>query len=119
MSLNLWHRRIASVKQETIRPYSAWILCALLVVLCTNAKLARYDLHARSPKLATNQAYLDAGETSRTLPRVSPPRLWGLGGIALAALAGSHAILSTDVSSIGAPFVGFDTESHLRAPPTP
>ncbi|HEY4932180.1 MAG TPA: hypothetical protein VII23_11465 [Terriglobales bacterium] len=101
----------------TIRHGSAWILCALLVIFCANAKLARYEIQRHTLKLATTHAYLDGDETLRKLPKASRLLIWRLGRT----LEGNPPEAQTDLLAVAvsesAPFKVFDPEFHLRPPP--
>ena len=100
-----------------IRHGSAWVLCALLLILCADAKLARYEIQRHSLKLATTQTYLDDEETLRKLPKTAPLLLWCVGVIAIPLLIRKREILLPVVIPSSPPFKGFDPESHLRPPP--
>jgi hypothetical protein len=45
--------------KATMRQGSVWLFCALFLILCSSAKLARYEIQRHSLKLATTQTYLD------------------------------------------------------------
>jgi hypothetical protein len=123
MSLDFRHRRNRFTGSPTMRHGSALILCGLLLLLCVNARLARYDIQQRTTtRLATTQSYLDGGETIRKL---------AAGAVFLLLCAGMFAgtfkvftptsaravSLAAVVPSVTA-FRGVDPESYLRPPPT-
>lgn len=122
MSLDFRHRRNRFTGSPTLRHGSALILCGLLLLLCVNARLARYDIQQRTTKLATTQSYLDGGETIRKL---------AAGAVFLLLCAGIFAgtfkvftptsarpvSLAAVVPNV-TPFSGVDPESYLRPPPT-
>src|ERR1035438_6480472 len=60
----------------TIRDYSAWLLCALLLLFCANAKLARYYVEHRNLKLATVQSYVDRDDMRLELSIAALLLLW-------------------------------------------
>jgi len=99
-----------------MRHCSAWLLSALLLILCTNAKLARYEVHQQTLKLASTQAYLDGAETLKDLSK-TPTLLWCLGVVAVAVLIPKQTILLTVVIPSSNPFKGFDPEFRIRPPP--
>jgi hypothetical protein len=99
------------------RNYGAWLLCALLLVLCINARLARYEFHQRTLKLATTQSFLDGTETLRKVPTIVPLLLSlpvAITGFPLALL---RVGLVMPLVSTAVPFRGFDPERSLRSPP--
>jgi hypothetical protein len=100
-----------------LRHASAWVLCALLLIFCANAKLARYEIQRHSLKLATTQTYLDGEETLRKLPKIAPLLFWCVGVIAIPLLIRRREILLPAVIPISSALKGFDPESHLRPPP--
>jgi hypothetical protein len=79
-------------------------------------KLARYELHKDTLKLASTQAYLDGEETLKELSKTTP-LLWCVGVIAVPILIRTQAILLTVVIPSSPPFKGFDPEFRLRPPP--
>jgi len=105
------------VEKAKMRHGSVWVLCALLLILCANAKLARYEIQRSSLKLATTQAYLDGEETLRKLPKTAPILFWCVGAISTPHLIRRRETLLPVVIPSSPPFQGFDSESHLRPPP--
>jgi hypothetical protein len=99
------------------RDYGAWLLCALLVMLCANARLARYDIHHRALNLSTTQAYVDGVETLRKLPRATPPLLWQAVAVVAFAVAALYAALLTTSVPEAVPSNRFDPECCSRPPP--
>ena len=59
MSLDFWYRKDWFTGSAMMRHCSGWVLCALLLILCANAKVARYEIHKTSVILATTQFYVD------------------------------------------------------------
>ena len=110
LSGNLHRRELAT------QSFGAWLLCALLLLLCANARLARYEIHQRILRLATTQAYVDGIETLRKLPKAPPPLLGQAEVVAFAVTTPLAASLEVSVSETVA-FEGFDPESCLRSPP--
>ena len=106
------HRR-----ERTTRDYGAWLLCGLLLVLCANARLASYQIHPRTLKLATTQACLDGAETLRKLPKAEPLVWWQAFAIFSFVAAALYAVLLTTVLPETVPFRGFDPDTCLRPPP--
>jgi hypothetical protein len=117
MSLDFRHRRNRFTGNPTMRHGRAWILCGLLLLLCANAKLARYGIHQRTTRLATTQAYLDGGESFQRLAAGAAFLLCCAGLFAVAAPSRAEAILIAVVVPDSTPFRGFDPKSHLRPPP--
>ncbi|HEY4900439.1 MAG TPA: hypothetical protein VIH91_06425 [Terriglobales bacterium] len=105
--------------ETTMRHCSAWVLCALLLILCASAKVARYEIQKPTLKLATTQTYLDGEETLRKLPKPAPPLFWCAAVIAVSVFLLARATLRPAVIPISSALKGFDPESHLRAPPVP
>src|SRR5271169_2636707 len=99
------------------RHCSAWILSALLLVFCANARLARYQFGSRNLKLATTQSYLDNDETRLEAFIAALLLLWCVTVIPVLRIAAtSESLLATTLPTSyhsGA----FDPESHLRPPP--
>ena len=117
MSRDLRVIRYRFAGKATMRQSSVWVLCALLLILCANAKLARYEIQRHSLKLATTQTYLDGEETLRKLPKTAPLLFWCVGVIAIPLLIRRREILLPAVIPISSALKGFDPESHLRPPP--
>jgi hypothetical protein len=117
MSLDFRHRRNRFTGNATMRHGSALILCGLLLLLCLNAKLARYDIYKRTTKLATTQSYLNDGETIRKLAAGGAFLLLGASLFALSTPARTQAVVLAVVVPKSTPFRGFDPESYLRPPP--
>lgn len=44
--------------RNTVRYYSAWILCGFLLLFCVSSRTARYGIQNRNLKLATTQSFL-------------------------------------------------------------
>lgn len=100
-----------------MRQWGVWVFCALFLILCANAKLARYEIQRHSLKLATTQTYLDGEETLRKLPKTAPLLFWCVGVIAILLLVGRRETLLAVVIPISSALKGCDPESHLRPPP--
>jgi hypothetical protein len=105
-------------RMNTIRHYSAWFLCGVLLLFCANAKTARYGSTNRIRKLATTQSYLDNEQARLQISIAALLLLWfvsvrraprAFAGIASANAAGVP---------IASKFGEFSRESHLRPPPT-
>jgi hypothetical protein len=68
--------------KAAMRHCSAWLLCALLLILCANAKLARYEIHKQTLRLASIQTYLDGDSRwGRRGPVPSQRKHWALENI--------------------------------------
>jgi hypothetical protein len=107
----------AFVARAAVRHCSGAVLCALLLVLCTTAKLARYEVHNPALKLASAQTYLDGEEIRKELSKTTP-LLSFVGVIAVPLSIRRKAIpFPPVVLSSSQPFKGFGPESHLRPPP--
>jgi hypothetical protein len=104
------------VTRAAVRHCSGAVLCTLLVVFCTNARLARYEIHNPALKLASTQTYLDGEEIRKELSK-SSPLVSFVGVIAVPLPIRRKAILVPVVLSGSQPFKGFDPESRLRPPP--
>ena len=117
MPLDLRYRRNRFTGNATMRHGSAWILCALLVIFCANAKLARYEIQRRTLRLATTHAYLDGDETLRKLPKAAPPLFWRPSCNVEGTSPRTQTILLAVAAARSIPFTGFDPEFHLRPPP--
>jgi hypothetical protein len=107
----------AFVARAAVRHFSCTVLCALLLVFCTNARLARYEIHNPALKLASAQTYLDGEEIRKELSKIAPLVSF-VGVIAVHLPIRRKAIPFRVVLSSSQPFKGFDPESHLRPPPT-
>jgi hypothetical protein len=117
VSLDFWYRKNCFTGSAMLRHCSGWVLCALLLILCANAKLARYEIHQTSATLATTQFYVDGEETLRKLPNAAPPLLWCAAVIAVSVFLRARATLVPAVIPSSSALNGFDPEFHLRAPP--
>ncbi len=106
----------AFATRAAVRHSSATVLCALLLVFCTNARLARYEIHNPALKLASTQSYLDGDEIRKELSKATPP-VSLVGVIAVPLPIRRKAIPFPVVLSSSQPFKGFDPESRLRPPP--
>jgi hypothetical protein len=105
------------IGRATIRDYSAWLLCALLLLFCANAKVARYDLQHRNLKLATIQSYIDRDDLRLELSIAALLLLWCVAILPAPRFAASTVSeIRVAVSALSRPGE-FDPESHLRPPP--
>ena len=105
------------IGRATIRDYSAWLLCALLLLFCANAKVARYDLQHRNLKLATIQSYIDRDDLRLELSIAALLLLWCVASLPVPRFAaGTVSEIRVAVSALSRPGE-FDPESHLRPPP--
>lgn len=105
------------IGRVTIRDYSAWILCALLLLFCANAKVARYDVQHRNLKLATIQSYIDRDDLRLELSIAALLLLWCVATLPVPRFA-AGAVTEMAVANSTLPRPGeFDPESHLRPPP--
>lgn len=125
MALDFRHRSDRFTGNSTIRLSSACILCGLLLLLCANAKLARYDIHQRTTtRLATTQTYLDLDgvETSQKFAAGAAFLLLCVGIFAdtfkVSTQISTRAVSLAAVIPNSTPFRGVDPESYLRPPPT-
>ncbi len=99
-----------------MRYFGGIVLGALLLILCTSAKLARYEIHRPTLKLASTQAYLDGEEVQKELSKTAPPVSF-IGVIAVPLLIWRKPRLLPVVLSSPPSFTGSDPESCLRPPP--
>jgi hypothetical protein len=98
--------------------YGAWLLCALVLLLCLDARLARYGTHQRNLKVATTQSYLDGSETLRRVPNTTFPLLWLAAAIAsLFGFAGLRTVSLTVCIPAATPLQRFDPVHYSRPPP--
>jgi hypothetical protein len=102
--------------KATLRHCSGWVLCALLLILCVNARLSRYEIHKDTLKLASTQTCLDGEETLKDLSKITP-LLWCVGVVAVPVLFRTQALLLAAVMPSSPPFKGFNPEFRLRPPP--
>lgn len=117
MSLDFWYPKNCFTGRAMMRHCSGLLLCALLLILCANAKLARYEIHKTSATLATTQFYVDGEETLRKLPTAAAPLFSCTAVIAVTVFLLARATLRPAVIPISSALKGFDPESHLRPPP--
>lgn len=105
------------VARASIRDYSAWLLCALLLLFCANARLARYDIQDHNLRMATAQQYLDRDDTRLELSIAALLLLWCASILPVprfpATAVAEMAIANSALSCPGE----FDPEAHLRPPP--
>jgi hypothetical protein len=104
------------VVRAAVRHCSGAVLCTLLLVFCTNARLARYEIHNPTLKLASTQSYLDGEEIRKELSKTAPLVSF-VAVIAVPLPTRRKAIPFPVVPSSSQPFKGFDPESRLRPPP--
>jgi len=102
-----------------IRDFSSWVLCALLLIFCGNARLARYSRGRSNLKLATAQSYLDGDETRLELTLAALLLLWSVAVVpVLRVTANRGAVVMAAVCGFPHYYSGeFNRESHLRPPP--
>ena len=103
-------------REAAMRYFGGIVLCALLVVLCTTAKLARYEIHNPTLKLASTQTYLDGEEIRKELSKTTPLVSF-VEVIAVPLPIRRKAVRLPVVPSNSQPFKGFGPESRLRPPP--
>ncbi len=107
----------AFVARAAVWHFRAAVLCALLLVFCTNAKLARYEIHNPTLKLASAQTYLDGEEIRKGLSKTTPLVTF-VEVIAVPLSIQRKAIqFPPVVLSSSQLFKGFGPESRLRPPP--
>jgi hypothetical protein len=110
--------RNRTFRKFRVRHCSGWVLCALLLLFCGSARLARYSGASRNLKLATTQSYLDSDETRLEMSIAVLLLLWTVSvnsALRLAATRGSFAVAAVPYSSRHEG--EFDPESYLRPPP--
>jgi hypothetical protein len=105
------------IGRATIRDYSAWLLCALLLLFCANAKVARYDLQHRNLKLATIQSYIDRDDLRLELSIAALLLLWCVAIVPVPRFAASTVTEMAGATSTLPRPGEYDPESHLRPPP--
>jgi hypothetical protein len=103
--------------RAAVRHFSSAVLCVLLLVFCTNARLARYEIHNPALKLASAQTYLDGEEIRKELSKTTP--LVSVVGIIAVPLPIRRKAIQFPpvVLSSSQTFRGFDPEFCLRPPP--
>ena len=117
MSFGPQNQRTRTYREITLRHYSAWLLGALLLLFCANARLARYDMQYRTLKLATAQRYLDRDDMRLELSIAALLLLWCVAILPVPRFAaGTASELRVAISALPRPGE-FDPESHLRPPP--
>jgi hypothetical protein len=117
MSRNLQGTRNGFTGEATMRHYSAWLLCALLLVFCASAKLDRYELRQHNVNQASARAFLDGREQRGKPSNIPPLLLWCVAGAALYLFLRTSVVLLPSFVPTSQAFSGFDPESHLRPPP--
>ncbi len=103
--------------KATMRHYRAWILCALVLVFCANAKLSRDELRKHTVNQSSTRAFLDGRDSRGKLSDIPPLLLWCVGGFAAFLFIRRRGTLLPAVVPNTPTFSGFDPESHLRPPP--
>ncbi len=104
--------------RSAMRYYSAWLLCALLLLFWSNARSSRYVLSEHSLELATSQLYLDGDQARLGLSIAALLLLWSVAAIAFTPSAAKNGGLRLTAACSGIRRVAeFDPESHLRPPP--
>ncbi len=109
-------RRNRCAGKAMLQHGGAWLSCVLLLILFTNAKLSRYEVHQQTLKLASTQSYLDGEEARKELSKITP-LLCYVGIITVPLFIPTEAILLLAVIPSSPLFKGFDPESRLRPPP--
>jgi hypothetical protein len=99
-----------------MRHFSGLLLCALLLIFCTNARLARYEIHKPNLKLASIQVYL-GGEEIRKEVSKTRSLLVLVAVIAIPLLIWREAVLLPVVLSRSQSFEGFSLDLRPRSPP--
>ncbi len=102
-------------RETAIQHFSGALACVLLLFFCTNARLARYEIHKSTLKQASTQAYLDGDEIRKELKTTPLVSLAGV--IALPLLIREKTLLIPVVLSTSPRFNGFNPEFCLRPPP--
>ena len=104
--------------KTTVRHYGAWLLGALLLFFCADARVARYNVERRDLKLATAQSYLDSDETRLELSIAALLLLWCAAVIAVPGLATAMVFKVAVALPTSSQRGDFDPELHLRPPPS-
>jgi hypothetical protein len=105
------------IGRATIRDYSAWILCALLLLFCANARLVRYDVQHRNLKLATVQSYVDRDDMRLELSIAALLLLWCVAILPAPRFVAGRVSETRPAILVSMRPGEFDPESHLRPPP--
>jgi len=105
-----------STREIAIRHFSGVALSALLLFFCTNARLARYEIHKPTLRLASTQSYLVGEELRKGLSKPKP-LLSFVAAISVLLLIRSAAISLPVVLSSLPPFEEFSPQFRLRSPP--
>ncbi len=103
-------------REAAIRCSGSILLCALLLLFCTTARLARYEIHEPTLKLASTQSYLDGGEIRKELSKTAPLVSFVVVTVVPLLIWRDTRLLPVVLSSSPS-FKGFDPESCLRPPP--
>jgi hypothetical protein len=103
-------------RETAIRHFSGALACVLLLFFCTNARLARYEIHKSTLNLASTQAYLDSDEIRKELLKTTP--LVSLAGVIAVPLLIREKAIPIPVALSSSPrFNGCNPEFCLRPPP--
>ena len=102
--------------EAALQRFSCVVSCALLLFFSTNARLARYEIHKPTLKLAATQAYVDGEEIQKKLSKTTP--LVSLAGVIAVPLEIQEKAVLVPVRPSGSPpFNGSNPELCLRPPP--
>jgi hypothetical protein len=110
------HRPQTSNK-NTVRYYSAWVQCGLLLLFCVSSRTARYGIQNRNLKLATTQSFL-VNDEARLEAVIAALLLLGC----VAILPVPRFIANAAANVVAPDFVAFasseyDCHSYPRPPP--
>jgi len=109
--------RSRSYPDSAFRFGVAWLLCALMLVFCANAKLASFGFGDRHLKHATTQSFL-ASEEARLEAAIAALLMMGCVAILRVPRFLSTSQIAPMVPAATAPKTEvIDRESHLRPPP--
>jgi len=109
--------RAANQRKLTTQQYLAWLLAALVVLFCIDARLGSYNTLHHNPKSINTVAFLDNEETRLGTSLAALLLLWWVARATSLTLSTATASqVSAAVQSAGIAG-GFDREFRVRPPP--
>jgi hypothetical protein len=114
------HPAIHDTRREaTTQQYAAWLLAALVVLFCANARLGSYKQLHRSTRPANTRAYFDSEETRLGTPLAALLLLWWTARAKDVRPIAATPSPIISASNSAAPLGGFEREFRIRPPPRP
>jgi hypothetical protein len=101
----------------TLRIYSGWLLCALVVLFCASARSDNYDAGRHGLRVSTQRAIIGAGKARRDHPRATLLELFCLAAGWTLLLGTAKESLQCGTAQAEYCYGGFDPERYLRPPP--